>query len=309
MNLMYVASTLVAVIVSSSCAMADTISYYNLYVLDDMTTSNSSVDGAVAVGGTANLTSYSIGYLLSSSDTNLVVGGDLIVNGGSVNGTTVVGGTPSISGGWTSTTLAPSGTPLPVDFAAENTRLTSLSSLIAAQPVSGPPSVSFSTLTLTAAGSGISVFNVDQATLSSVTSFHIVAPSGATVLVNLGGTNPTMSSMGMSLTGGITESNVLYNFHEATTLNMQGIGLLGSLLAPNANYLGTSGIVLGQVVVKDFNGASSSMAIANDPFTGDLPTAVPEPATWIFLMSGLAAVVGSKRRQRVPRTPDHRMTL
>ena len=282
----------------SMSVMAGSITSYNLYVMNNLQAGNSDVAGSTAVGGNATLTSMDLGLNTVGSDPDLVVGGDLTAVSGTVHGTTVVGGTVSTSGGWTTTTMEPSGTPLPVNFATESARLLALSNLIAAQTSLGSGSLSFGTLTLTASNPGINVFDIDQTTLSSITSLRINAAASTTVLVNVNGTAGNMSFLGMSLSGGITETHVLYNFYNATTLDMNGIGLLGSVMAPLAEYHGTSGVVLGQVIVKDFVSPSSAIQINNYAFTGDLPVAaVPEPATWSFVLMGIGGLAAWRRRR------------
>jgi len=79
---------------------------------------------------------------------------------------------------------------------------------------------------------------------------------------------------------------------------MQGIGVLGSVMAPLAEYHGTSGVVLGQVIVKDFKPSLAAISIDNYLFDGALPAAaVPEPATWSFMLVGLGGVLAWRRRK------------
>ena len=77
---------------------------FTIYTLGDLTLNSGSVQGRVAAGGNATLSSISIGNGLSGISDVLIVGGDLNYSGGSVkNGNVVYGGTaialPSIPNG------------------------------------------------------------------------------------------------------------------------------------------------------------------------------------------------------------------
>ena len=106
---------LVPAIAGFGCAMAGTISNYNLYVLGNMNAANSDVEGALAVAGNATLSVYSVGLQTPHTGNNLVVGGDLTAFRVNSWGHTVVGGTVTDSGG-NLLSLQPGGTPLPLDF-------------------------------------------------------------------------------------------------------------------------------------------------------------------------------------------------
>lgn len=299
LNLRCVAWALAALFAGGGEAVAGTLTNYSVFVLGSMTTGPSEYEGSVVVGGVATLTGAVVGSLLPPGGISLVVGGDLHATGGLVNGTTMAAGATYLEGGWTTTALAPPGTPLPLDFVAEAIRLGELSSLIAAQPTLGSGSQTAATLTLTAGGAGIHVFDIDQATLASISTLRIVGPPEATVLINMSGVAASLSYKGMSLSGGISEQRVLLNFHTATTLQMAGMGLLGSVLAPHADVAATSGVVFGDLIAGKFTAPSNAMRVNALPFLGELPeTPVPEPATWVSLWVGLGALSVWRRRGR-----------
>jgi len=286
-------------------AAADTLSSYSLYVMNNMTSGPGVFDGTVAAGGNATLNNDLIWKLGVTSLTTLVVGGDLTVDQGDAVGRTVVGGTTSISGGWRATTLAPPGTPLPIDFAAEDARFAALSALIASEPVTpsassvlvplvyGIPPESHLLLQLTATAGGINVFDIDAATLASISGVKVNAPSGATVLVNVNDTSPSLSGVPFITAGGISDENVLYNFYNATTLQLSAVEFHGAILAPDADFEGMQGYVGGDVVVKSYTTPASSIEIGYSPFLGDLadlpaPQAAPEPSAALLLAGGIA---------------------
>lgn len=269
------------------------LSDFGFYVSQGATVTGGTIQGTAAVGGSATLTNVTVGSMVPVGGTNLVVGGNLTANGGSVNGVTVVGGTVSASGGWTSTTLQPPGTPVPVNFASESLRLANLSATLATLPSNGSIASASNTLTLSGTGSGIFVFNINQSDIPGT--LRITLAPGSTAIVNVNGSAGSMSFLGMSLSGGIDERYVLYNFYNASTLQLSGVGLLGSVLAPGAAVQAGSGVVLGQGLFGSYN-ASSAFSFNQVPFAGTLP--VPEPGTWALLVAGGLGAVAFGRRWR-----------
>lgn len=286
-------SLLLLLTVAPLVAPGQGLSNFGFYVSQGATINGGTLQGTAAVGGSASLTNVTVGSMVSIGGTNLVVGGNLTANGGSVNGVTVVGGTVSASGGWTSTTLQPPGTPVPVNFASESLRLANLSAALAALPTNGSSATAGNILTLSGTGSGVFVFNINQSDIPG--SLRITLPFGSTAIVNINGSAGSMRFLGMSLSGGIVESSVLYNFHNASTLELTGVGVLGSILAPGAAVDAGGGVVLGQGLFGSYN-APSDFSFNQLPFAGTLP--VPEPGTWALLVAGGASAFAFGRRRR-----------
>ena len=85
---------------------------------------------------------------------------------------------------------------------------------------------------------------------------------------------------------------VLFNLPTVSSINIQNIGLGGSILAPDAAVTGTSGTLDGQLIAEsyaDTAGSGSGLQFNDDLFAGNLPAAVPLPGTFGLLMSALAA--------------------
>ncbi|MHA6719910.1 collagen-binding domain-containing protein [Sphingomonas sp. RS6] len=279
-------------------ASANPLGVYNLLVFGNVNGFNSDVEGSVAIGGSATLTNYSVGLKADGTDTNLVVGGSIQAVNGTTYGNSVIGGASSYTG-WTTTGIQyPAGTASPIDFAAEQTRLTSLSTYLSTLAQSGTVTDQWGTLSLTAM-SDFNVFDISAATFSGTNTLNINASANSTVVVNIAGAAQAFQNMGISLSGGVTAGNIVYNFYEADQLTISGVGVLGSVLAPNASVLGSSSQILGQLVAANFSGQNGSTTQVNRfDFRGTLPTptAVPEPASWTMMILGFGAVGAMLRR-------------
>ena len=277
---------------------AQTAEDFQVYVLRDLNLIGNNISHRIAVGGNATFTSTSIGGATADLPGSLVVGGNLTyLNGGSINGGALVGGTKT----------APSYLPvsagqamLPVDFAAENLRLTALSATLAGKAANGTAGVMWGGLNLTGLDAGLNVFTIDAATLSSIYLGSVNIASGSQVLINVTGDT-------VNLHGGLNfynASNILWNFADATTINAGGLSLSGTILAPKAKFVGSGGSLSGDLIVRDFQGAMSfndagyAGNLLKPSITGGLGNAVPEPGVWTMMILGFAAVGAMLRRRR-----------
>lgn len=309
LSVILAAAALGACAIAPVAARADTASAYNLFVLGDMKMSSSDTEGRVAVKGNATLGSYSVGAKASSSTVNLEVGGNLVAHGGSTNGKTIVGGTTSYQN-WSTAGLQPAGTPLTVNFAAETTRLDWLTTDLAGLTPNGTASTPpwGGQYTLTGTNSALNVFDISGAALAHTNTFTLNLTPGSIAVINVDGTADSFSNAGITINGG-NASDVLWNFSQATTLSFSGINLLGSVLAPNADYLGGWGQLNGELIVKSFSDQDGATQINDEnPFAGNLlnltntvQNAVPEPQTWALMILGFGAIGATLRRRRVAR--------
>ncbi len=301
--------------ICASAAHATTVLDYNLVVLGNFNGYNSDVEGAVAAKGNASITSYSVGAKAGSGDANLVVGCNLSVGsgGGSTNGKTLVGGTVTTPswGGYGNGGITSGDSALPIDFAAETARMTWLSSTLSNYSANGSVVSQWGQLYFTGTSATINVFDVTAAQMASSNTFHVNVAAGSEVLFNISGLSASMQNAGFDLQG-VDASKILYNFYDATSLSFSGIGIQGSVLAPDAAYNGGYGNVNGEMIVSSFDAPTQINSV---PYTGSLlglapanagnstPAvgAVPELATWAQMIAGFGAIGWVLRRSRKPR--------
>jgi choice-of-anchor A domain-containing protein len=270
----------------------------NTLIFNDYSASGGDTEGRLFVGHDASLTGYSVGVVLSNSHgtrDDFVVGHNMntsnwtVYNGNAVYGNAVTTAPSTPNGSTRKATV--------FDFNAAKLDLTSASTYWGSLASNGSAVYQFSTYTLTGSSSTLNIFNVTASDWAAASSHVINAPTGSTVLVNIAGLNDSMSN-GMSLSG-VDVTHVLFNFYQATTLNISSMGVLGSVLAPNATLTLSGGNINGQTIVNNASTINGG-EFHNYAFTGDLPSvaSVPEPAS-LTLLTLTAAAFLRRRRQHV----------
>ncbi|HOP50162.1 MAG TPA: choice-of-anchor A family protein [Ignavibacteriales bacterium] len=250
---------------------------FNLIVFGDINQPSSDVEGRLAVQGDAYLDKYSVGYKLthtsrkkgeSLSPDALIVGNNLIFLGGAVYGGNVVyGGTtnlPTINVGIYDGQLIRDTARF--DFVTAKNQILTLSNQLSNYKSNGNVKFIYGALTLTGKNPYLNIFNINGDTLSQANTVNVNAPNGSVVVVNIKGKN--ISWTGDHTVNGTAYGNVLYNFYEAERLNISGIAVLGSIIAPNAELEFPSGVIKGQVFVKNMYGSGQ---FNWDPFIGNIP--------------------------------------
>jgi choice-of-anchor A domain-containing protein len=186
----------------------------------------------------------------------------------------------------------------PVDFSAAGSEVKALSSSLAAYAASGTTTFQYGGLTLTGSDPGLNVFSVNGADLAAANSLIINAQPGSTVLVNVSGTVDQMQNFGFQING-TDRTNVLYNFRDASSLTLSGIGIEGSVLAPNAAVHFNNGQINGNLIAGSLDGPGESH---NHLFNGNLPdgphSTVPEPGTLSLLGASVLWASGMIVRKR-----------
>ena len=302
---------------------------YNVFVFGNAKLSSDS-QGALAIGGDATLTSYSVAGSAPASNTNLIVGGNLTATYGTINGNALVAGNvdytgPSVNGSITSggnvnfhnsggsvtngvyetgTYTGPSyltnahitgPVALPIDFAGAKSVLTATADALATLNSNGVTTITYGALTFSGTNASTNVFNISASQLSGVNGITINIPTGADALINVTGI------------GSVALPNVGFNLSPASTLwNLDGFSTVttssfsGSVLAPHADVTFNSGSFNGTLVANSLTGGGQfNMYPINFDITatGSGSTlATPEPASLSVLALGAVALLGRRRK-------------
>ena len=303
-------------LLAASPALADPIGLgeagnYNVFVFTDFTSMNSDTEGGIAAGGNVSLTNYSVASALDSSfaGSSLVVGGNLYYRNGQVKaGTVTVGGTADVDqtvGTGSGAAISGNASNLSVSFESEKQRLTQLSQNLSQLTPTGSAQLVYSTLQLSGDGSSnLQIFNVDGADLSRASVFSLATsiPANSSIILNITGNNITWANQGLQALSSFSD-RVIFNFIDATLLSLSGIGVPGTILAPNADVTGNNGNLDGTLIAKSFQG---SLEFHNNPYAapGGNPGpggAVPEPGTLLLLgpvLLGIMWWTGRRKRLR-----------
>ena len=166
----------------------------------------------------------------------------------------------------TSTLTIPTGQPGPLNFNAV--------------PASSGPSA------------GVAVFNVSGASVfnnSRVQQMDVNFGAATSIVINVSGTtiNWTNGNMIGNLATDFARARIIWNFFEATSINLQGRAFSGAILAPLA-HLTHEGVISGSVAVKSIDQRSE---IHLPSFVGYIPS---PGAAAALVMGGLIA---SRRRR------------
>ena len=137
-----------------------------------------------------------------------------------------------------------------------------------------------------AGADGLAVFDIDGEVLRSGTFLGVAADPGVTTVFNVRGTDVTVG-----INANVTDSRVLFNFHEAERLTVNST-FNYSILAAGADVTLQGGGVFGTVVAGRLRQFAE---IRPESFSGRVPAPVPLPASGLMLLSALA-VLALRRR-------------
>jgi choice-of-anchor A domain-containing protein len=229
---------------------------FNALFFGDMNAFTSDAEGRVAVGGNASLYAYGIGDRLENSNgtrDDLIVGNDLDYTYGQVfNGNIVYGNVGNLDG-----VGIPNGEDRQevdvLDFAGLHGDLAAKSALWGAEGPNGYTSLRRGNLNLRGTHAELDIFTVTPDQLAAAKSIHIIAPVGATVLINVPGDSAGIHDLGLHLRG-VDGPHILWNFYQADELSISGVGLKGSILAPEAALDFNNGQIAGTVIAGSMHG-------------------------------------------------------
>ena len=284
-------------------------SSYNIFVKKNFELVQGDVRGKIAAGGNANISYATVGSR-HNGDTVLVTGGNLYAAewaSNTVKGSAFVGG--QVIGSKTNVLQNSRISTNPVDFNGTFSDLTRLSSDLSKLSSTDTLSNVYGSLRLNGSSvDGLYVQNVNYNIFNN--QFHELNVSNLTstdiLVFNISGINVNMANLNLVGThNGFTSNNVLYNFYEAETINMMSGDYVGTFLAPNADMTFNSGTLLGQTIAQSWRGSSGQIDTGNLVFPGYNigdnggidPIQVPEPASWMLGLMGLAALFALRYRR------------
>jgi choice-of-anchor A domain-containing protein len=317
---------------------------FNAIILGDMRGEQSDVEGRLAVQGNLYMQNFSIGLLLknsSGSRNDLIVGGNATIRNTRIeHGNAVVAGNADInetvgfySGHDPSITNGELLEGDALDFEALTADLLNRSSIWGKLESTGQTQENRNDAKklydLRFIGNNdLNIFNVNADALSSPDkriTFDIPATSLA--LVNVFGTVVDLFKTGFFHTAssddiqlpdndhnsgirhdGSLTNGILFNFVDATSLNIHSIGIKGSILAPLASTTFYNGHIDGNFIVKDLNRATQEIQdtpketgqINNYFFRGQqTPVPVNEPPIVLLLLIAIASLSGSALIRRM----------
>ena len=278
-----------------------TLGNANVFAFNDFKAPQADVEGAIMAGRDVSLSNYSVNdkNVDAYGGYSLIVGRNFSFTSGAVmNGDTYVGGTSTLN---QSGTLAKpvKGGAAPVDMAALAASLTRTSQALTQVATTGSAQQKWGGVYISGTNSAVEVIDLDASWLTSSSYYNLSnMKAGATLIVNFSGSSATFSGGYQAFDG----YNVLFNFADATTLNI-ATGFTANVLAPNASVTDGSGVINGNVVVNNWN--SGVQINANHYFvTTDIPglaSAVPEADTYAMMLAGLGLVGVIARRRKAAR--------
>ena len=281
----------------------------NLYAIHDFTAPSSDVEGAVVAGGNVTVSSYSINHnarnAFGKDGYALVAGGNLSLTGGSIeNGKAYVGGTSALT--WAATPQMATGNP--VDFKAAAGYYKGVADALSDLDATGEVTRLWSGVQVTGSGKGgVDIFDVSSDLFANSSSWTLdkLVP-GETLVFNVSGSTGTFNNGGISFEP-LAGYNVLFNFYEATTIDVRGV--IGSVLAPYATQTANWGVINGNVIVDTW---SSTVQVNSNHYFNPVDIAglkldqggaagsahVPEPGSIALVLAGLAGVGVVRRKRR-----------
>ncbi len=231
-------------------------SNYNVFVIANAELFSSDIQGRAAVGGNAHFTNYSVGNHIPNSNGALdvlIVGDSLWYNGGRVySGNVVYGEFADVSENLIAEGEGSIYEGTPISFSDIALQVADISLQWKSLQANGSVSFENGGIVLTGANPGLNIFEISGEDITAANGLTIDAPAGATVLVNISGDNIAWS--GANDLSGVNQTHVVYNFYEADTLTLSGIGVKGSVLAPFAFVNFVSGQLNGNIIAHDLSG-------------------------------------------------------
>jgi len=267
-------------------------SQYSTFFLENYRLIGSDNEGNVAAGGDADFSGSGVGFgLTGTCDKNsfhngpetIVVGGNMnMTNGEIYNGDTVIGGQNFVDPHkvyfykYCDVYVAPNF----IDFNAAFSFLRNLSTDLCSYPTTGNYTIQEkSRIVLNEqTEAALQVFEIDGQTVlnSKYWTVNVDAATTEAILINVRG--PVSGFGGL---GGVSlsqfekfKTRTLWNFCDATEIQLKGVGVIGTILAPWADFNNPKGEAYGQIFGVNWNGALQQHAVYFD-YCPPVPTTTP----------------------------------
>lgn len=307
-------------VLASSAAHAQSYTWenYNAILFGNLNIQGE-IEGRTLVGGNltgSNSSNFGIGLPsgTSTTDKTLVVGGNissgnaLQLNKGSLYLGGTNGRTINYNGGGSQISQSTNLSSLKQAFISESANLKALAtdSVVTSSTNGQPSSVNF---TATAGSDGLAVFSISADAIfgSSLSQqLNLIANGATNIVINVSGTTVNWIQNAGNMVGDFTsdywQAHIVWNFYEATTINLGSHQFNGTILAPNATVTTTNNID-GAVIATNLNLTGEvhlpSSSSANS-YAGYRAQAVPEPGSALLLaVAGL--IILTRRRSNLRR--------
>jgi choice-of-anchor A domain-containing protein len=242
---------------------------YNVVVFGDYVGTSTDVEGKTAVGGSAVFTNMGLGSVLTPfAGDVLSVKGTLTATSGQVyGGDARVGGTCSTSTFNILNGALTCNDPTTFDAGTLEGEMMDLAGYLNTIPANGDVfTTSWGDVALVGYDPVQNVFDLDLDAVETgfsvwvtlITGFTIDIPAGSTAIVNVRGNTGIFMQTGSFNLVGATANDVLYNFGTAVALDIQSVGVKGSVLAPWADVDFDSAHIDGTLVVAGLTGTGES---------------------------------------------------
>ena len=279
-----------------------TLGNANVFAFNDFKAPQADVEGAIMAGRDVSLSNYSVNdkNVDAYGGYSLIVGRNFSFTSGAVmNGDTYVGGTSTLNQSGTLASPVKGGV-APVNMTALAASLTKTSQALMQVATTGSAQQKWGGVYISGTNSAVEVIDLDASWLNSSSYYNLSnMKAGATLIVNFSGSSATFSGGYQAFDG----YNVLFNFADATTLNI-ATGFTANVLAPNASVTNGSGVINGNVVVNSWN--SGVQINANHYFVptevAGLVSAVPEADTYAMMLAGVGLIGVMARRRKIMST-------
>ncbi|WP_018016108.1 choice-of-anchor A family protein [Teredinibacter turnerae] len=248
---------------------------FNAFIGNEFSAVSSDVQGKLAAGGNITLASYGVSsvYRAEPQEDVLISGGNIQYQNGQIFAGSVLAAGSTAGIGSEVLSAMPQGSHvlsnsnLPFSFYDEFQALQDFSSQLSELTPTGTTEYKWGGTHLTGdCESETQVFNIDGNSLLNSNALVLnCTPETSTLLLNITGDHAGLKNIGLAhLSERATRT--LYNFPEATSVELVWVGVEGTVLAPLAHFDNPRGSLNGTIIAKSWDGP---MELHHVPFHGE----------------------------------------